>query len=456
MSEAPPDEEDEEPPPPGSVQKLVGRRCRQVVEDRGWVLCPGARKTRICLPRSKYVDGWRTVWKEAEGGCAWIGGFLELVDGCHRRWVPDGDAEKTSRVAMTTKFPSTLILMELAEELSAKSCELQLQWIRRDLNQLADDLTNQNFASFDPNFRIDLKGEVLEWWLLGRLLAHATSYFERSMVAFRLRKDSSSEVLIEGFDEWRRDHADRSRRLDLLAPLLMSHNISVYRLDFGQNECPPDVLRSISAGYSGYFFVHPHARFCHAALKQSKEVEQVDVVVRGVHGEQVALLQLPAAKATIMDAKDRQQLLLSCSEDVPGDHEELAFLKGADSPFLELCYVRLSFDEAESAKRGEVKHRRQCLIARACPDHRSEEDGRTALLSAALQGHLEVAKQLCRAGRDLSDSPSQTETITAKAPSLIQKKPMALRRCFFASNNSLQLQCRADWRPDGETPASKV
>ena len=75
---------------------------------------------------------------------------------------------------MTTKFPSTLVLMELAEELSAKNCELQLQWIRRDLNQLADDLTNENFASFDPNFRVDLKGEALEWRVLGRLLAHAT------------------------------------------------------------------------------------------------------------------------------------------------------------------------------------------------------------------------------------------------------------------------------------------
>ena len=118
---------------------------------------------------------------KAEAGRAWIGGFLELVDGCQgpwfslevvdswapwafakgdpgkviaalellatlvgvRLWVPDGDAKKTSRVAirgytdnqsnesllrkaMTTKFPSTLILMELAEELSAKNCELQL------------------------------------------------------------------------------------------------------------------------------------------------------------------------------------------------------------------------------------------------------------------------------------------------------------------------------------------
>lgn len=79
--------------------------------------------------------------------------------------------------------------------------------------------------------------------------------------------------VVEGFDEWRRDHADRSRRLDLLAPLLMSHNISVYRLDFGQNECPPDVLRSISAGYSGYFFVHPHARPSGRKLQRLRKLD---------------------------------------------------------------------------------------------------------------------------------------------------------------------------------------
>ena len=78
--------------------------------------------------------------------------------------------------------------MELAEEQSAKNCELQLQWIRRDLNQLADDLTNENFASFDPNFRVDLKGEALEWRVLGRLLAHATSYFEELGSAKRTKK----------------------------------------------------------------------------------------------------------------------------------------------------------------------------------------------------------------------------------------------------------------------------
>ena len=42
--------------------------------------------------------------------------------------------------AMTTKFPSSLVLLELAEELAAKKCDLSLTWIWRDLNQLADDL----------------------------------------------------------------------------------------------------------------------------------------------------------------------------------------------------------------------------------------------------------------------------------------------------------------------------
>ena len=39
--------------------------------------------------------------------------------------------------------------MELAEELAAKRCELKLQWLKRDDNQLADDLTNEKFEACD-------------------------------------------------------------------------------------------------------------------------------------------------------------------------------------------------------------------------------------------------------------------------------------------------------------------
>ena len=81
---------------------------------------------------------------------------------------------------MTTKYPPMLMLMEMAmaEELSHKNCELQLQWIRRDINQLADDLTNEEFKEFDSDLRIELRGENFKWRILDRLLAHADSFYQ--------------------------------------------------------------------------------------------------------------------------------------------------------------------------------------------------------------------------------------------------------------------------------------
>ena len=73
---------------------------------------------------------------------------------------------------MTTKY-----LMETAEELSHKNCELQLQWIRRDINQLADDLTSEEFKELDPELRIALDGKSFKWRILDRLLAHADSFY---------------------------------------------------------------------------------------------------------------------------------------------------------------------------------------------------------------------------------------------------------------------------------------
>ena len=43
---------------------------------------------------------------------------------------------------MSTKYPLTLLVMEISETLRTRDCELLLEWIRRDKNQLPDDLTN--------------------------------------------------------------------------------------------------------------------------------------------------------------------------------------------------------------------------------------------------------------------------------------------------------------------------
>ena len=170
---------------------------------------------------------------KAENGRAWIGGFLEISAGrpgpwfsleierywapwafaksspnkviaalellatlvAAKIWIPSSDQRQATRMAirgytdnqsnealikrhMTTKFSSCLILMEMAEELSAKRCDMQLTWIRRELNQLADDLTDEKFDSFDARLRIPLKGEELRWLVLDKLLSHADGYYK--------------------------------------------------------------------------------------------------------------------------------------------------------------------------------------------------------------------------------------------------------------------------------------
>ena len=96
---------------------------------------------------------------------------------------------------MTTKFPSCLILMEMAEELSSKRCDMQLTRIRRDRNQLADDLTNEKFDSFDAKFRIPLKGEELRWHVLDKLLSHADGYYSELLSKKATRgRGSFSEI----------------------------------------------------------------------------------------------------------------------------------------------------------------------------------------------------------------------------------------------------------------------
>ena len=88
------------------------------------------------------------------------------------------------------------------------------------------------------------------------------------------------------------------------------------------------------------------------------------------------------------------------------------------------------------------------------------QDGRTALLSAALQGHIEAALHAlllpvsgyCQTDRlqsccavlvgpsdNAGDTPlSQPPAVTAQAQLLIQKKAMALRQCFLAPISVLQ------------------
>ena len=57
--------------------------------------------------------------------------------------------------------------------------------MKRDDNQLADDLTNEKFDSFDKEFRVPLKGEDMQWRILEKLTSSADRFYQE----LKARKD---------------------------------------------------------------------------------------------------------------------------------------------------------------------------------------------------------------------------------------------------------------------------
>eukprot|EP00929_Paragymnodinium_shiwhaense_P014805 TRINITY_DN122768_c0_g1_i1.p1 TRINITY_DN122768_c0_g1~~TRINITY_DN122768_c0_g1_i1.p1 ORF type:complete len:736 (+),score=165.31 TRINITY_DN122768_c0_g1_i1:82-2289(+) len=115
-------------------------------------------------------------------------------------------------------------------------------------------------------------------------------------------EDSDKDVLLEGYDEWRRDHARRTVQFNTLAPLLDELNISVYRLDFGNNECPQDFLQTIPAGYSGYFFAARQMKARNLKLQKLKKLDPpFDRVLQFLkkHSDTAAAMDVNATLARI-------------------------------------------------------------------------------------------------------------------------------------------------------------
>lgn len=90
---------------------------------------------------------------------------------------------------MSTSFPLSVVLMELAVQLQDLQVDLDLQWVPRDQNSLADSLTNLDFESFDKDLRMDLELKDLEFKVLPALMALASEIDEEI-----IQKKTSKEV----------------------------------------------------------------------------------------------------------------------------------------------------------------------------------------------------------------------------------------------------------------------
>jgi hypothetical protein len=70
----------------------------------------------------------------------------------------------------STKFPLSCIVMELATQLEARGLWMDLHWTPRELNTLADQLTNEDFTGFDPKLRVETSFSTFPFVALPSLL----------------------------------------------------------------------------------------------------------------------------------------------------------------------------------------------------------------------------------------------------------------------------------------------
>ncbi|CAJ1331623.1 unnamed protein product, partial [Effrenium voratum] len=86
---------------------------------------------------------------------------------------------------MSTAFPLSVVLMELAVQLGELGTTLQLGWTPREQNEEADTLTNLDFTLFNPDLRVRLELDELGFKVIPKIMEAATQLDSE----IRLEKD---------------------------------------------------------------------------------------------------------------------------------------------------------------------------------------------------------------------------------------------------------------------------
>ena len=70
---------------------------------------------------------------------------------------------------LSTKYPLTILVMELSEQLRQRKASLELRWLSREKNTEADELTNCIYTSFKESLRVALVPSELRFLVLNEI-----------------------------------------------------------------------------------------------------------------------------------------------------------------------------------------------------------------------------------------------------------------------------------------------
>jgi hypothetical protein len=125
-----------------------------------------------------------------------------------------GNVYAVSRL-MSTKFPLTILLMELSEQLRTRNAAMDLVWLPREENQEADNLTNEKYGDFDEAKRIHIQEDKLGFLVLGELQVTAQELYQ-GILSEKERKTITP--FSKGKNKWVRKKLSIKQRLKWKAP----------------------------------------------------------------------------------------------------------------------------------------------------------------------------------------------------------------------------------------------
>ena len=120
-------------------------------------------------------------------------------------WTDNRENGSALNKLLSTKFPGSAVVMELAAYLKKSSMKAAVQWAPRTVNQEADSLAKGDHSRFNPALRRVTRPAVIEWLVL----PWALEMGRRAEVEHKRFKAS-------GFDPGRGVKQSRRRQSDLL------------------------------------------------------------------------------------------------------------------------------------------------------------------------------------------------------------------------------------------------
>ena len=184
----------------------------KATDDEAWIggWLQSDEDTKKCAWFSERVEPWMAPWlKMKKGNPKRVIAALEMLATlvAVKLWLGDGTQnlcvhteaftdnrgnEFILKKGMSTKFPIALLVIEVSETLRCLGATADLKWIRRDENQRADDLTNQDYHAFEMSKRIRVTKENCRWVVLGELLPESEELYNE-VQRFKEKKKSEKE-----------------------------------------------------------------------------------------------------------------------------------------------------------------------------------------------------------------------------------------------------------------------